>query len=181
MSRGNTWTNSDGLVVGFGTHSEDNDVPGVATTSGVYKQMVLEIVGVDVIETVTDATIPPQAAQIKRGSWINKATILVTEAFTGTGTIDIGTWGRGTLATPAVDVDDGIDANIDIDGAGVMGAIGDTVECDGALVSGAVAVGETSNSDCVISVHWTTAVPTAGRAQLVIDYMEPVYTSASLA
>lgn len=173
MSRAATWTNSDGLVVGFGTHSADNDVAAVDAGRGRVKTMSIKIVGTDLVNTPTDATFPPQAAQIKRGSRILRATLTATTAWTGTGTLNIGTWGRGTLATPVLDDIDGIDATIDIDAA--LAAVGDSVSCDGALVNGAVTVGETSNSDCIISYQWATAVPTAGEATLTVEYVEPVY------
>lgn len=173
MSRAATWTNSDGLVVGFGTHSADNDVAGAEGGRGRIKTMTVEIVGTDLVNTPTDATFPPQAAQIKRGSRILRAHLTATTAWTGTGTLNIGTWGRGTLATPVLDDIDGIDQTIDIDSA--LAAVGDTVACNGALVNGAVTVGETSNSDCIISYQWATAVPTAGVAELTIEYIEPIY------
>jgi hypothetical protein len=173
MSRQNTWTNSDGLIVGFGRHTDDNDVAAVTGGSGHVKTISVEILGTALVDTIVDGSIPPQAAQIPRGSVIQRATLTTTVAWTGTGTLDIGTWGRGTLATPVVDDADGIDADIDISAA--LAAVGDTVQCDGALVNGAVTVGETSNSDCVISASWETAVPTAGRAVLTVEYVPPQF------
>lgn len=175
MSRQSTWTNSDGLKVGFGRHTEDNDVASTFPGSGAERTMTMEIVGVNLVDTITDADIPPQAAQIPRGSVITEAVLVTTVAWTGTGTLDIGTWGRGTLATPVVDDADGIDADIDIDSA--LAAVGDTVYCNGALVGGAVAVGETSDSDVVLSASWETAVPTAGKAVLTVKYIPPQYNA----
>ena len=174
MSRQATWTNSDGLIVGFGRHTEDNDVAAVDAGRGRVKTMTVMLTGADITtQTATDATIPPQAAQIKRGSRIISATLTCITPWTSTGTLNIGTWGRGTLATPAVDDLDGIDATIDVSAA--LAAAGDSVQCDGALVNGAVTVGETSNSDCVISWGWATSTMTDGEAELVIEYVEPVY------
>jgi hypothetical protein len=175
MSRQATWSNSDGLVVGFGRHTDDNDVAAVDAGRGRVKTMSVQIVGTDLVNTPTDATFAPQAAQIKRGSRIISATLTATTPWTGTGTLNVGTWGRGDLASPALDVIDGLDATVDIDSA--LAAIGDTIQCDGALVNGAVTVGETSNSDCIVSAQWATAVPTAGVATLVIEYVEPVYSN----
>jgi hypothetical protein len=172
MARGATWTNSDGLVVGFGTHTVDNDIPVVTAGAGAVKTLIMEITGVDTVDTITAADIPPQSARIRRGSTILSATLVTTVAWTGAGTLDIGTWGVG-LATEVVDDADGIDVDIDIDAA--LAAVGDTVQCNGALVNGAVTVGETSNSDCVITASWETAVPTAGKAVLTVQYIEPQY------
>ena len=175
MSRQATWSNSDGLVVGFGRHTDDNDVAAVDAGRGRVKTMSVQITGTDLVQTPTDATFPPQAAQIKRGSRIISATLTCTTAWTGTGTLNVGTWGRGDLVTPLIDDLDGIDQTADIDS--VLAAVGDTVQCDGALVNGAVTVGEVSNSDCIVSAEWATAVPTAGAATLVIEYVEPVYSN----
>lgn len=174
MSRQATWTNDDGLIVGFGRHTSDNDVAGAEGGRGKFKTITVELNGADITtQTATDATIPPQAAQIKRGSVIRSATLTATSAWTSTGTLNIGTWGRGTLDTPVVDDLDGIDATIDVSSA--LAAAGDTVQCDGALVNGAVTAGETSNSDVVISVGWATSTMTDGTAVLVVEYYEPAY------
>jgi hypothetical protein len=176
MSRAATWVNSDGLTVGFGTHSDDNDVAAVDSGRGKIKTMTVEITGTDLVNTPVDTTFPPQAAQIPEGSRILRAHLTATSAWTGTGTLNIGTWGRGDLTTPALDDVDGIDQTVDIDVA--LAAVGDTVACNGALVGGAVSVGETSNSDCIISYQWATAVPTAGTAELTVEYLEPSYDYA---
>lgn len=168
MPRGNTWTNSDGLVVGFGTHSVDNNVPAEDAGNGSVKVVKLVIKGTSLEDTVSVASLPPQAVKIKRGSRITRAFLQVVTAFTsgGSATLDIGTFAAD--ATP--DDADGIDAAIAVT---AIDAVGDLVTCDGALVGGTVPAGATSNSDVIIAASYSTAAFTAGEAILTVEYVEP--------
>lgn len=176
MARGSTWTNSDGLVVGFGTHTVDNDVPSVTSGGGSVKTMVVQIVGIDLPDTYAATDTPPQAATIRRGSLITSAVFVVDEAFTsgGAATLDIGTWSKG-LATDVVDDAGGIDAAVALT---AIDAIGEAVICNGALVGGTVAVGATANGDCVIAPSYNTAAFTAGKGTLTIQYIEPAFSDS---
>jgi len=170
MSRNATWTNSDGLVVGFGTHSEDNNVPAV-TGSGSVKTMVVELpdaTALEAIGSVTVASIPPQSAVIPRGSRILEASFQVTTAFTtsASGALDI-----GTHSIAAVDDDiDGIDEDIAVTALDAVGAV---VACDGSLVNGVTTCGAVSTSDVVPTFGYATGVFTAGAGVLTIRYLEP--------
>jgi hypothetical protein len=153
MSREATWTNSDGLVVGFGVHTIDNDVPAV-TGTGSVKTMVVEILDATTLEAtsaVTTASIPPQAAVIPRGSRILEASFQVKTAFAGaTANLDI-----GTHSLAAVDDDpNGIDVAVDVL---VLDAVGAVVACDGALVGGVTSCGAVSTSDVVVTFSYDTA------------------------
>lgn len=166
MSRGSTWTNPDGLVVGFGTHSVDDAVPGV-TGTGNTKIYSMEVVGTDLVDTIALANIAPQAARIPRGSLIKSATFQVVEAFTsgGAATLDLGTFG-----TSVVDVADGIDADIAL---AAINAIGEIVVCNGALVGGTVPAGATANEDVFLTASYETAVFTAGKGILKVEVVLP--------
>ena len=169
MPRGNTWDNQDGLEVGFGIHSEDNNVAAV-TGDGALKTMVLELPDATTLEvsaSVTAASIPVQSAIIPRGSRILEASFQVITAFTGaTANLDI-----GTHSVAAVEDDfDGIDSAIDVL---VLDAVGATVVCDGPLVAGVVSAGANSTSDVVITFSYDTAVFTAGAGTLTVRYLEP--------
>lgn len=172
MSRASTWTNSDGLVVGFGTHTKDNDVAAVTSEKNSVKTLVLEINGTSVPSSWAAANVAAQAqaALIKRGSIIHRATFETVVAFTsgGAGTLNIGTYGGAALTT--ADDADGIDATVALT---AMDAIGETVICDGALVGGTVPVGATSDSDVMIGFTYGTAALTAGKGILTIQYTEP--------
>ena len=175
MARGATWTNSDGLVVPFGAHTDDNHIPAVTAVGGAVKQMVVEIVGTRLVDTYAATNTDPAAPVIRRGSAIINARLMVTEAFVGaTATLDLGLWSKG-LATEVVDDADGIDAAIAVT---AIDAIGDVVICDGAVVAGVVAVGATANGDCVIAPSYNTAAFTAGKALLIVNYIEPMYSDS---
>ena len=166
MSRANTWTNSDGLVVGFGAHTTDTGMlkyVGNGNGLDIYK---MEIVGVDVIDTVAVGNLSPQAAYLPKGSYIKSATLYVTEAFTGSSsTLELGTFG-----TTVVDDADGIDATIALT---AIDAIGDVVLCDGVLVGALLPVGRTAKEDCTVTASWGTALFTAGKATLVVEVLRP--------
>lgn len=171
MSRGSTWTNSDGLVVGFGTHSEDNDVAAVRGGTKRVLEVEYDLSGLS--DAFAATNVKPQDPRIPRGSYITRATIqtLVAAASTGGGTLDIGTWGVG-LTTEVVD-----DANGIVDAVTVaeMTSVGETHVCDGALIlaSDGVGVGAVSNSDVVIAPSYDTAVFQSGRIRLTVEFVVP--------
>lgn len=178
MARAATYTNQDGLIIGFGTHSIDDNIPAVTSAANGVKTMQVVI---DALKMPTfadawaDGDRAPQSAIIKRGSRITNASLTVLVAFAGAGTLNIGTWGIPTKEYPitaAVDDADGIDAAI---ATTALDAVGASVACDGALVNGVRSCGSVSQSDVVIS--WANADDdtnyTAGRALLTIQYIEP--------
>lgn len=178
MARNATWTNDDGLVVGFGTHSEDNNVAGVTQSSGGRVTVKQEITLADLADTFAATNVDPQAVRIPRGSVITNAYLEVKVAAVGaSATLDIGTWGVG-LATEVVDDADGIVADAS---TAELNAIGEVHICDGALVAssgntaaaGVVCVGATSDSDVVIAPSYETAAFTAGVVLLHVEYIPP--------
>jgi hypothetical protein len=180
MSRGATWANSDGLTVGFGTHSVDNDVPAVTANPDGSKTMKMTITLADLPDTFAATNKSPQNAVIRRGSIIKSAHIqtLVAATSAGAATLDVGTWALAD--TEVVDDADGIVADVTI---AEMTTIGEVHVCDGALVnaSGVTAVGAVGDADCVIAPSYETAVFTAGSVELVVTYFEPGYTDPLLA
>jgi hypothetical protein len=178
MSRGNTWTNSDGLVVGYGTHSEDNNVSAVHAGANGVRTITAEYTLVDLSDTFAATNVNPQDARIPRGSVIQSAYIhtLVTPTTGSTSTLDIGLWGVG-LATEVVDVADGIIADASIT---EMDIIGSVIQCDGAYIADSAtaastqyAVGAVSESDCVLAPSYETAVFTAGKVRVVVNFIPP--------
>lgn len=172
MPREQTWTNKDGLIVGFGTHTADNNVPAVTSEVGAVKTMQMLITGTLLGSTASATGIPPQSVRIKRGSIIQASKFVVQTPFTsgGSATLTIGTYKADDVST--VDDDDGIDATIALT---AIDAAGETVVNDGALVNGTVPVGATSDSDVQIVAHYGTAAFTAGVGILTITYIEPSY------
>ena len=177
MSRGNTWTNKDGVVVGFGTHSEDNDVTAVYSGKNGEVTFVEEFLLVPLVDTAADIS-NPQSHVIPRGSIILRAEVqAIVGATTGTTSgLDIGTWSRG-LATEVVDDMDGLvlaASSTDL----TLANIGDVNIGDGALIadaadSGPAVAGATSDSDVVITASLGTAVFTAGKIRLTVTYRPP--------
>jgi len=170
MARNATWTNSDGLVVGFGTHTADNNV-GAVSAEGPIKTLVKELPDATALEAtsaVTVASIAPQEVVIPRGSRILEASFQVITAFTtsASGALDI-----GTHSAAAVDDDpNGIDAAIAVTALDAVGAV---VACNGALVGGVTSAGAVSTSDVVVTFSYDTGVFTAGSGILTVRYIEP--------
>lgn len=170
MSRQSTWTNPDGLVVGYGTHSKDNDVAAVTSERGSVKTLVMEINGTSVPSAWAAANVQPQGVIIPRGSLIKRSTFQTVVAFTsgGAATLSIGTYGGTAFTT--TDVTTGIDATVALT---AIDAIGETVVNDGTLVGGTIPVGATADTDVVVGYNYGTAAFTAGKGILTVEYIEP--------
>jgi len=176
MSRGNTWTNSDGLVVGFQKHTVDNQVAGVYPGANGEVTVVLEIEPLSLLTTATGVSYPgaPQSHVIPRGSVFLRGEVQCVVALTGAGgDFNLGTWSRG-LATEIVD-----DANGLVDALllAEFANIGDTSLLDGALIADAAdsnlaVAGATSNSDVIITGEFDTAF-TAGKLRVSVTYRPP--------
>ena len=171
MARDATWTNSDGLVVGFGTHSADNNV--AAVRGGTEKTVEMEITLADLADTFAATNVDPQAIIIPRGSVFTEGyiTTLVAATSGGAATLDIGTWGVNA-STPVVDDADGLVADVTI---AEMTSIGEVHVLDGALIAtaGTTAAGAISDSDVVIAPSYETAAFTAGVVRLTVKYIVP--------
>jgi hypothetical protein len=157
------WTNSDGLVVRFGTERADSINSGVNAESPL-KSITHSFTYADVADTDTAAP-AEDAPAIPAGAVITRAVLYVTDAFVGaTGVLDIGL----KVAAGTNTDDDGIlstgIATIDVDG--------DTVVGDGALVASADLTGVAFTENQYLMTTWDTAAFTAGAAKLVVEYME---------
>jgi len=166
MSRNQTFLNADGLTIGFGTHSADNDIVAV-NAEGNTKIYQVEITGVDLVDTFALTDIKPQDTRIPRGSIIKSASLQVITAFTSAGapTLDLGLFG-----TAVVDDADGIDAAIAL---AAIDAVGEIVICNGALVGGTVPVGATADTDVFIAPSRNVTTYTAGVAILKVEVVLP--------
>ena len=176
MSRDSLWTNKDGLGVGFGTHSEDNEVSACYSGDNGEVTFVTEIELVNLLTTATGVSYPskPQSHVIPRGSIFLRGEVqtLVVPVGAG-GDFNLGTWSRG-LATEVVD-----DANGFVDAiliAEILN-VGDVAILDGALIadaadSGLAVAGAVSNSDVVLTGEFDT-VFTAGKIRVTITYRPP--------
>lgn len=180
MSREYIWTNSDGLLVGFGTRTDDDQIPSLHAGRDARRTLSCELNLADAPDTFAAANRTAHDAVIPRGSLITAAyLVVITPAVSaGGGTLDIGLWGTND----SVDDADGI-----LDSATVaeLNTAGEVHICDGALVAasgntaaaGVVTVGATANSDCIIAPSRDTAAFEEGLVRLVVEFIPPYPTA----
>lgn len=164
MARGNTWTNADGLVVGFNTRDTHNVEDSQVHTMGRRKQAELRI-DHSTHAGLAGAVAPTsKSLEIPAGSALISSVLVVEEAFTDLTSIVIGTKGSDGVAEDA----DGINTTI------LLAALtaGATVEGTGAQLGGDV-----TDEALYVSLDVTGTAPTAGEAVLHIEYLEPVPSS----
>lgn len=157
MPRASYWTNSDGLVVGFGARSVETNSGAQPRSDQMRQQVKVRIRALDLNDSdvseqlIHGVTIPADAL-------LESAKLFVTTAFAGaTAVLDIGTYDS---AGSAVD-DDGIDSAVAV-ATLVDNAV---VTCDGALIGTVLA------SNQRIGLSYDTAAFTAGEAWLVVEYI----------
>ena len=190
MSRDSTRT-FDGLVVGYGPHSVDNNVACDSAGGGVKRIQKLRVLLADVTTAATEANTPAQSAQIPRGSIITDAYVQTIVAAAGSSsTLDIGLWGRGSLATPVTDNADGIAENltearmstvgeiISLKSDALAGIYLPQLDTGGTTVVG-TPVGSVALDSCVISVEWDTAAFTAGEVEITVEYIPPSFNAVA--
>ncbi len=159
-----SYTNADGLRVI--TDADQGVVKTQGTSPGAMHQtLVVDIPAFTAIGTTFGAAnIDVMNPVIPANSLILSATLVMTAIATsgGAATLDIGTYNAAGTAVAAT----GIDAAI---GLTAIDAIGETVRCDGALLTTA---GWTGNADVYIGLKWNTAAYTAGAGKLFIEYVK---------
>jgi hypothetical protein len=175
MARNETWSNADGLNVGFGTHTADNTIARVVSTDNmvVTTQQLFNLLDLEDTDAITVASMPVANHVIPRGSRITKADLVVTVGATsgGAATLDIGTYEAGGDGSAT---GDDLAAGIDVDIAvTALNVIGDAVICNGALVNGVLTVGAVSTSDVVVVCGFEAAAFTAGQIILTVSYIPP--------
>lgn len=150
--RSNTWTNADGLVVGFGRADTRNIEAGAIETKGNVRQIELEV-HYDLDATTANV----KSAVIPAGAVITSATISVSEAFVGGTSVSVGTIGTDGTGADADAIDSVLTAAL------TEGAV---VAADGAAVGAMVAAD-------VNLTFATTGAFTAGRASVFVEYIMP--------
>jgi|CXWL01.1.fsa_nt_gi hypothetical protein len=178
MPRATTWTNKDGLTVGFGTHSTDDAIPGVLNKSGEKATIKFSILDMSLLnDDVTDTTgadvgLYSQGIRLPANCTVTEVRIVTQTACTGTSsTLLIGNYTKSatTGVYTAVDIDGFCDA---IDGAlANFNAAGETktlTKADSAALLGK-AVAHTAAS-YVFPIYGTAF--TAGAVDVYIDYIQ---------
>lgn len=159
MAREATWTNSDGLEVGFGPRDSSNENGATVETKGNVEvfQMVLDY---DNLPAASGTAPSTKSIPIPAGAVINDAVLQVLDAFDAAGAATL-TIGLKEADGSVIDAD-GIDASIALT---AIDADGDTIQCDGALVGTDI-----GSEDGYIACAVGTGPYTAGRAVLTIEY-----------
>lgn len=166
MARNATWTNNDGLVVGFGQRDSLNDNGATVRTQGNVEVLSMVFDLVNSLPAAAGTAPSSKSIPIPANSFIHSATLRVITAATSAGATTL-SLGLKNSAGTVIDAD-GIDATI---AKTAIDAIGDTVQCDGALVNGLVTVG---TADAYISSVVATGPYTAGEVELTIEYSKPL-------
>ena len=165
-----SWQNDDGVYIRYGLERAAVKDSGV-TTKEVLRYLVVDLSVVKGLPTFTadlnnngtNNGFAGDDAYIPAGSYITKATIVVTTAFatSDSATLDIG---LAQLAGTVIDVD-GIDDAIAV---GALNAANKVVLCNGALAGQALGVGA---NDAYVYTTQNTGTFSAGAAKLVIEYI----------
>lgn len=164
MARATTWTNSDGLDVGFGKRDSYNAESATIRTMG--NEEILQVaLKWDALPSAATNAASEKNVPIPAGSVITNADLYILDAFESGGAT---TLSIGLKRLDGTDIDaDGIDATI---AKTAMDADRDVVQCDGALVNGVVDIGA---YDGYISTVVATGPYTAGEGVLTIRYTRP--------
>ena len=157
MTRKTTWTNSDGLVVGFGPNFAERNEAGVVKTSGGEKEARLQL---SYQSSGANIAVPA-------GSVIKSVTLKVGDAWTGGTKLEVG---DGTDADGFISATQGAQASltagvtIDAGGAYVIAAAGTTPDVNVPKLNKVYAAADT------IDVTLTGTF-TAGTATLIVTYL----------
>lgn len=153
MTRKTTWTNSDGLVVGFGPNDPERNISGVLENDGVVKEARLAITYESSGATVT----------IPAGSIVQEVLVKIGAAWVGGTKVEVG---DGTDADGWVSATQGATANL---------TVGATIRAGGAYAIGATdatakALGKVYASADTLDVT-ITGTYTAGTADVFVRYI----------
>lgn len=161
MKRAGTWTNADGLRVGFGTRGVETTYSSKAKTFGPDQVVVMRIKGADLADSDVAAQLD-YAPALPAGAFIKSAYLQVDTAFEGTNAVlDIGLY---KLSDNTAYDDDGIDAAVAV---ATLAADGE-VACDGDKV------GKELTEAVRLGASYDTAAFTAGAATLVVTFVNPL-------
>ncbi len=170
MARAETWTNDDGLVVGFGTRDTFNTEDNRVHALGRVQQAEIRFTADNAGDLAADVVPTSKHFELPAGSAVNSAILVVDTAFDVTTSISLGT--RDAITGASVDPDslvtasEGVAANLTPDGSVVVGV--------GVLVGGPV-----TDADYVVELVQTGGDATVGECRLLIEYIEPTPSQAS--
>lgn len=160
MSRQNTWTNDDGLVVGYGPRTSSNENAGQVAHLGGNREVLHVNLDYDNLPAAPSTAPSMKSVPIPAGAVIVRADLNVETAFTSGGATTL-TIGLVNSAGTAIDAD-GIDATI----AKAALTANTNIVCDGALIGANIGTADGYISTTTASGPWT-----AGDAVLTIEYI----------
>ena len=154
MTRATTWTNDDGLIVGFGKNYAERQATAVVTRAGHQKQAILDF--------TYESTSP--ALSLPADSVVLGMTLIVSEA-----------WNDGT----DLQIGDGDDANGWFTETLLAEATLDNTAPQVFAPDGAYAIGDNADNRANPKVYATadtidvtiTGTFTSGKARLIVDYI----------
>lgn len=171
MTRAATWTNSDGLSVGYGRLTSRNKNAGTVRTMGNEEMLVMEI-AYDAMPLASGTARTSKDTPIPAGSYITKATLNVLSTFADADANPTMTIGLVNSAGTAIDVDGlfaGLtEASVQLVAPQVVE--GDVATYGGALVNGIDHIGA---ADGYVNVDLDTGAWDSGLAQLTVWYIRP--------
>ena len=161
-------TNGLGVTAHYGARNTSK-LGEAPLTAGTRKELRIKLVGTSIPSAVSANTLFAPQASIPAGAYIESAKLIQTVDFTsgGAATLDIGLYYNNSGAVGTLDAD-GIDAAIALTALQTDDAV---IACDGALVGTTLA---STASSYVVGAIYGTAAYTAGEAELVITYVDPV-------
>jgi len=165
MARNETWTNQDGLEVGFGTRDSFNTEDAEVHTLGRVKQAEVQFNADNAGDLVTGVVPTSKEFILPAGAAVQSATLVVETAFDVTTSISMGRRDATTGVTiddnSLITVTEGVAANLTPDGSVVVGA--------GADIGGPVVA-----ADSVIELVQNGGDAAVGELRLLIEYIEDV-------
>lgn len=158
MSRGNEWTNDDGLIVGFGVRDVEDERAGVTNTAGDIEEIVLDFAYDDL---PTYGANDGRILTIPANSLIVSSRLNVKTAAAGGTSYTVGLHQAGGTA-------------IDADGLHTAAQLVTASLTAGAwLTGGGALVGAGIGANGGQIVVAATGTFTAGEYRLVVEYMRP--------
>ena len=160
MNKASLWSNSDGLVVGFGTRSVEQTASSKVSLGGQRQQIVMNVKLSDLADTL-DTNDLVNAPVIPAGAVLESAKLFVVDAAVGaTAVLDLGI----AKAVDSTDIDDdGIDVAI----ATATLTDGAVIACDGAKIGTELAYASK------VYASYDTAAFTGGNIVVTIEYLVP--------
>lgn len=165
MTKANYWANDDGLVVGFGTRTSEDQRAGVTRTAGEKNQYVVEFEYDDLPQGSSTVDKDLSYARLPDNALILDAYLEVLEAFGGGTSYDIG---LDKTDGTAIDADGLWDALALAD----INAVGErsVARTHGGTESGTLL--DAAITDPAVLIVTATGTFTKGRARVVIEYVD---------